>query len=45
MFCKKLCCDIIVHLVTINFQSYIPYSVTLCIYQSEICLEENLSKK
>jgi hypothetical protein len=31
MFCKKLCCDITIHLVTINFQNCIPYSVTPCI--------------
>jgi hypothetical protein len=31
MFCKKLFCDITIRLVTINFQSCIPYSVTPCI--------------
>jgi hypothetical protein len=31
MFCKKLCCDITIRLVTINFQSCVPYSVTSCI--------------
>jgi hypothetical protein len=31
MFCKKLCCDITIHLVTINFQSCTHYSVTPCI--------------
>jgi hypothetical protein len=31
MLCKKLCYDITIHLVTINFQSCIPYSVTPCI--------------
>jgi hypothetical protein len=28
MFCKKLCCDIAIRLVTINFKSCMPYSVT-----------------
>jgi hypothetical protein len=31
MFCKKLCCDITIRLVTINFQICIPHSVTFCI--------------
>jgi hypothetical protein len=31
MFCKKLCCNITIHVVTINFQSCIPHSVILCI--------------
>jgi hypothetical protein len=31
MFCKKLCCDITIRLITINFQSCITYSVTPCI--------------
>jgi hypothetical protein len=31
MFCKKLHCNIIIRLVTINFRSCIPYSVTPCI--------------
>jgi hypothetical protein len=30
MFCKKLCYDIIIRLVTINFQRCIPYSITPC---------------
>jgi hypothetical protein len=29
MLCNKLCCDITIRLVTINFQSCIRYSVTL----------------
>jgi hypothetical protein len=33
MFCKKLCCDSTIHLVTINFQICIPYSVAPCIDQ------------
>jgi hypothetical protein len=32
MFSKKLFCDITIHLVPINFQSCIPYSVTSCIF-------------
>jgi hypothetical protein len=32
MFCKKLCCDITIRLVTINFQSCITYSVTPTLY-------------
>jgi hypothetical protein len=31
MFCKKLCCDITIRLVTINFQRCTSYSVTPCI--------------
>jgi hypothetical protein len=31
MFCKKMCRDITIRLVTINFQSCIPYYVTPCI--------------
>jgi hypothetical protein len=30
MFCKKLCCDITIRLVTINFQNCIHYSFTPC---------------
>jgi hypothetical protein len=36
MFCKKLCCVISIRLVTIHFQSCIPYSVTLCIVGFEV---------
>jgi hypothetical protein len=35
MFCKKLFCYITIHLVTINFQSCILYSVTFCIWRSD----------
>jgi hypothetical protein len=31
MSCNKLCCHICIRLVTIKFQSCIPYSVTSCI--------------
>jgi hypothetical protein len=31
MLCNKLCCDITIRLVTINFRSCIPYYVTSCI--------------
>jgi hypothetical protein len=30
MLCKKLCCNVTIRFVTINFQSCIPYSVTPC---------------
>jgi hypothetical protein len=33
MFCKKLCSDITIRLITIHFQSCILYSVTPCIYR------------
>jgi hypothetical protein len=36
MLCKKLCCDITIHLVTKKIQSCIPYSVTLCILRSSL---------
>jgi hypothetical protein len=40
MFCKKLCCDITIYLVTVNFKNCIPYSVTHCILllTTPICL-------
>jgi hypothetical protein len=38
MFCKKLCCDITIRLVTIKFQSCIPYSVTLCTFAFHVKL-------
>jgi hypothetical protein len=46
MFCKKLCCDVTIHLVTINFQSCIPYSVTPCIISTgEPYLQDSTQKK
>jgi hypothetical protein len=41
MLCKKLCCDITIRLVTINFQSCIPYSVTICIIQVTNSIYQN----